>query len=82
MWKEEQEEDEKEEKEEGERRIKPRHSLLHAVAGEGNQRAQRKRREHAHAYKHPYVYSIAWLHTAIGRHTLTPAGVRLVGGEC
>lgn len=47
-----------EEEEEGERRIKPRHSLLHAVAGEGNKRQQRRGGGHMHTLtKHLYIHS-------------------------
>lgn len=67
-----------EEEEEGERRIKPKHSLLHAVAGKGNKEKtteEEGRRMHAHGYKHLYIHSILYVHTPISTHTHTHAEI-------
>lgn len=75
---------EEEEEEEGERRIKPKHPLLHAVAGKENKQKtteEEGRRAHARTYKHLYIH-IVYIYTEyMCTHTHTEIW-RLVGNEC
>ena len=59
-----------EEEEEGERRIKPKHSLLHAVAGKKTNKRQQRRRGGGcmHTHTNTYIYTV-YVHTLISTRT-------------
>lgn len=64
---------EEEEEEEGERRIKPKHSLLHAVAGKENQQKtteEEGRGARARTYKHLYIHILYIYRVHVHAHTL------------